>query len=95
MSAGKIEWSHDPEFWSATAAEHAFVGPYELVAFDIPPSDQFPARDIGWELFGGEKFMSQLAKGKAASFDEAKAAAEAELAARMRADAPKTGLRCR
>jgi hypothetical protein len=69
MSAGTIEWSHDPEFWSATAAEHAFVGPYELVAFDIPPSDQFPARDIGWELFGGEKFMSQLAKGKAASFD--------------------------
>jgi hypothetical protein len=44
MSAVKIEWSRDPEFWSATAAEHAFVGPYELVAFDIPPSDQFPAR---------------------------------------------------
>ena len=81
MSAGKIEWSHDPEFWSATAAEHAFVGPYELVAFDIPPSDQFPARDIGW-------VRRREAKGKAASFDEAKAASEAELAARMRADAP-------
>jgi hypothetical protein len=91
MSAGKIEWSHDVEFWSATAAEHVFVGPYELVTFGTPPSDQFPARDIGWELFGGEKFMSQLAKGKAASFDEAKATAEAELAAQMRAEALRRG----
>jgi hypothetical protein len=47
-----------------------------------------PARDIGWELFGGEKFLTQLAKGKAASFAEAKADEEAELAARMRRTPP-------
>jgi hypothetical protein len=89
MNAGKlaVEWLRDPEFLSASQAEHAFVGAYELVAFDIPPTDQFPTRDIGWELFGEEQFMIQLATGKASSFAEAKAAAEAELTARLSAPA--------
>jgi hypothetical protein len=30
-----VAWRRDPEFWSATQAEHAFVEDYELVAFDI------------------------------------------------------------
>jgi Tfp pilus assembly protein PilV len=38
----------------------------------------------GSNAHGKYSFMSQLAKGRAASFDEAKATAEAELAALMR-----------
>jgi hypothetical protein len=46
-----IEWKPDPEFWSATRAEHAFVEGYELVAFDIPAGKGGPQRAIGWEVW--------------------------------------------
>ena len=77
----QIKWTRDPEFWSAEQAEHAIVGNYELVAFNLQPTAHFPTRDIGWELFGPPKWQTQLATGKCVTFDEAKAAAEAALAA--------------
>ena len=40
----------DPEFSSATRAEHAFVEGYELVAFDIPPGAGGAERAVGWEV---------------------------------------------
>jgi hypothetical protein len=46
-----IVWRTDPEFWAATRAEHAFVKGYELVAFDIPATPEFPQRVIGWEVW--------------------------------------------
>jgi len=65
-----------PQFWSADQAGKAVVGKFELVAFDIPSSPNFPTREIRWELFGGAKRQTQLARGQAQSFDDAKAAAE-------------------
>jgi hypothetical protein len=50
--ATAILWSRDPEFSSTSHAEHACIGPYELVAFDLPATDHEPWI-IGWELFGG------------------------------------------
>jgi hypothetical protein len=76
-------WKADSEFWSADRAEKRIVGPYELVAFDIPAGADCPA-EIGWELFGGPSFLTQLATGRTATFDQAKAAAEAALARRLR-----------
>jgi hypothetical protein len=46
-----IVWERDPEFSSATHAEHAFVKGYELVAFDIPPGTGGTERAIGWEVW--------------------------------------------
>jgi len=50
-----VAWRHDPEFSSATQAEHAFVEGYELVAFDIPPGAGGPERVIGWEVWPPKK----------------------------------------
>jgi hypothetical protein len=47
----QIVWKRDPEFSSATKAEHAFVEGYELVAFDIPPDNPGAERVIGWEVW--------------------------------------------
>ncbi|WP_407159434.1 hypothetical protein [Bradyrhizobium sp. STM 3557] len=71
-------WHPDPEFWSAHRAEHCFVEGYELIAFDLPAANGFPA-EIGWELFGAE-YATLIATGLAVTFDAAKAAAEAALA---------------
>jgi hypothetical protein len=68
-------WSSDPEWWSANRAEHAVVGHFELVAFDLPESDKHP-RKIGWEVFTGPKLLDLVASGTAASFDEAQKQAE-------------------
>lgn len=76
-----IKWTRDPEFRSTEQAEHAIVGNYELVALNLHPTARFPTRDIGWELFGPPERQTQLATGKCATFEEAKAAAEAALAA--------------
>jgi len=46
-----VAWKPDPEFWSATRAQRAFVEGYELVAFDIPPGAGGPQRVIGWEVW--------------------------------------------
>ena len=47
----QIVWQRDPEFSSATQAEHAFVEGYELVVFDIPPGPGGAPRAIGWEVW--------------------------------------------
>ena len=69
-------WRPNSEFWSANRAEHRFADGYELVAFDLPATNGYPAT-IGWELFGGLEYMTLVASGQAASFGEAKAACEA------------------
>jgi hypothetical protein len=71
-------WHPDSEFWSANRAEHRFADGYELVAFDLPAANGYPAI-IGWELFGGLKYMTLIASGQAASLGEAEAACEAAL----------------
>jgi hypothetical protein len=71
-------WRPDSEFWSANRAEHRFADAYELVAFDLPAANGYPAT-IGWELFGGLQYMTLVASGQAASFGEAKDACEAAL----------------
>ena len=72
-------WRPDSEFWSANRAEHRFAEGYELVGFDLPAADGYPAI-IGWELFGGSEYMTLVASGQAASFGDAKAACEVALA---------------
>jgi hypothetical protein len=72
-------WIIDSEFWSANRAEKRIVGPYELVAVDLPATPNCPA-EIGWELFGEPNFVTQLATGRTTTFDEAKTAVEAALA---------------
>lgn len=71
-------WHPDLDFWSANRAEHCFVDSYELIAFDLPTANGFPA-EIGWELFGGADGATLIATGRAVTFDAAKAAAEAAL----------------
>ena len=71
-------WCPDSEFWSANRAEHRFADGYELVAFDLPAANGYPAI-IGWELFGGLKYMTLVTSGQAASFGEAKDACDAAL----------------
>jgi hypothetical protein len=68
---------------SANRAEHRVVDGHELVAFDLPAANGFPA-EIGWELFGGPDGSTLIATGQAATFDAAKGAAEAAFAAHTR-----------
>lgn len=75
-----VGWHPDPDFWSADRAEHCFVDGYELIAFDLPAANGFPA-EIGWELFGGADRATLIATGRAVIFDAAKATAAAALAA--------------
>nr|WP_316169056.1 MULTISPECIES: zincin-like metallopeptidase domain-containing protein [unclassified Bradyrhizobium] len=77
-----IGWHPDPEFWSANRAERRLVDGYELVAFDLPAASGLPA-EIDWELFGGPEGSALIATGQATTFDAAKAAAEAALAAHI------------
>ncbi|MGA7806065.1 hypothetical protein [Bradyrhizobium sp.] len=78
-----VGWDPDPEFWSANRAERRLVDGYELVAFDLPAVNGFPT-EIGWELFGGPDCSALIATGQATTFDAAKTAAEAALAAHTR-----------
>ena len=71
-------WRPDSEFWSANRAEHRFADGYELVVFDLPAANGYPAT-IGWELFGGLDYMALVASGQAVSLSEAKDACEAAL----------------
>jgi hypothetical protein len=50
-------WRPDSEFWSANRAEHRFADGHELVAFDLPAANGYPAI-IGRELFGGTEYMT-------------------------------------
>jgi hypothetical protein len=54
----------------------SFADGYELVAFDLPAGNGYPAI-IGWELFGGLEYLTLVASGQAASLSEAKDACEA------------------
>ena len=71
-------WRPDSEFWFANRAEHRFANGYELVVFDLPATNGYPAT-IGWELFGGLEYMTLVTSGQAASLSEAKDACEAAL----------------
>jgi hypothetical protein len=70
-----LEWEADPEFRHATAGEHIIVGPYELVAFDIPPSTVM-GRKIGWQIFAGARRIYRVATGTSDAFKNARTAAE-------------------
>jgi hypothetical protein len=73
-----IHWMPDSEFWSAKRAEHAFVGGYELIAFDLPATARDPA-EIGFEVFGPPDYGTLIATGRAETFERARAAAEIAL----------------
>ena len=70
-------WKPDPEFGSANRAEHAIIGGYELVAFDLPSTVPGVPHIIGWELFTGPDLHKLVDRGDAVTFEAAKAAAEA------------------
>ena len=72
---GEVTWQTDSEFIGANHAEHAMVGDYELLVFDLPADCAGPAV-IGWELFGPPRHQELIAQGEAQTFDAAKAAAE-------------------
>ena len=67
----EVTWQRDPEFSRANRAEHALVGDYELIAFDLPATLAGPAV-IGWELFGPPRHQELIAHGEAQTFGEAK-----------------------
>lgn len=70
-----ICWKRDRR-WST--AEHALVGDHhELVAFDLAPSEHFPARDCGYEIFGPPRRRTRIATAQSCSLAQAKADAEA------------------
>jgi hypothetical protein len=69
----------DPEFIGANHAEHAMVGGYELLVFDLPADRAGPAV-IVWELFGPPRRQELIDHGEVETFDDAKAAAEAAFA---------------
>jgi hypothetical protein len=71
----EVTWQTDSEFIGANRAEHATVGDYELLVFDLP-ADRAGAAVIGWELFGPPRRQELIAQGQAQTFDDAKAAAE-------------------
>src|SRR6516225_4450908 len=71
----EVPWQIDPEFIGANHAEHAMVGDYELLVFDLPADRAGPAV-IGWELFGPPRHQELIAQGEARTFGAAKAAAE-------------------
>jgi hypothetical protein len=81
-------WKPDPEFGSANRAEHAILGDYELVAFDLPSTLSGVPHIIGWELFTGPDPHKLVDKGDAPTFEAAKAAAEAAYLARAARKAP-------
>ena len=72
---GEVTWQTDSEFIGANHAEHAMVGDYELLVFDLP-ADRAGRAIIGWELFGPPRHQELIAHGEAWTFGEAKAAAE-------------------
>jgi hypothetical protein len=50
----------DSEFWSAKWAPQRFAEGYELIAFDLPAANGYPAT-FGWALFGGLRAMTLAA----------------------------------
>jgi hypothetical protein len=72
---GEVTWQTDSEFIGANHAEHAIIGDYELLVFDLPVDRAGPAV-IGWELFGPPRHQELIDHGDEQTFDDAKAAAE-------------------
>ena len=73
----ELPWKPYTKF---TMLQHVFIGAkYELFAFDIPPTANFPARDCGYEIFTGPKFNVRFSFGKAKSMQDAMLAAEAAM----------------
>jgi hypothetical protein len=72
-------WQPDVSFRPPGRAEHGFIDGFELLAFDLPGYKDDP-RVIGWEVFGGDDFLTMVTKGTCATLEDAKAAAEAALA---------------
>jgi hypothetical protein len=74
-------WRPLAEMWSAEQAEHAHIAGYELTAFVIAEDALMGwPRVIGWEIHGGPTLLDLVVKGDAATFEHAKAQAEASLA---------------
>ncbi len=76
MTDTSIPWQPDPEFLNADRAEHAIIGGFELIAYDLPETPWSP-RTLGWELFTGPDLHDLVDQGNAETFEAAKAAAEA------------------
>ena len=53
-----------PRILVRNRAEHRFADGYELVVFDLPAANGYPAV-IGWELFGGLEYVTQVTSGQA------------------------------
>ena len=70
-----LHWVDDSAYWSANRAQHAIVGDYELIAYDIPPTGDAAAK-IGWEIYTGPNQSQLLRTQEATDFNAAKAAAE-------------------
>src|SRR5215510_9069509 len=80
---GEVTWQTDSEFIGANHAEHAMVGDYELLVFDLP-ADPAGRAVVGWELFGPPRHQELIAQGEAQTLDAAKAAAERALGLLLR-----------
>ncbi len=78
-----IPWQPDPGFPNANRAEHAIIGGFELIAYELPAAPSVSPRVIGWELFTGPDLHNLVARGDAETFDAAKAAAEEALRSRQ------------
>ena len=75
-----VDWRRLGAMWSAEQAEHALIPGYELTAFVLPadPANGWE-RQIGWEVHSGARLLDLVAKGGAASFEDAKEKAKAAL----------------
>jgi len=78
--ATKLQWGPHPEMYSAERTERARTDGFEVLAYDVPPDPQSerPERMIGWEIFADPpRYTRQVARGTAATYDQAKADATA------------------
>lgn len=76
----KLKWGPHPEMYSAERTERARADGFEVLVYDVPPAPQggSPERMIGWEIFADSpRYMRQVARGTAATYDQAKADATA------------------
>lgn len=88
MASDGLIWGPHPEMWSADRTERARSSGFEVLVYDLPPSPDFPRRLIGWEIFTGPRYLRQVAKGEAESYEQAKVDATAAWAALCAASAP-------
>lgn len=77
VSGDGLIWGPHPEMWSADRTERARSSGFEVLVYDLPPSPGFPRRLIGWEIFTGPRYLRQVAKGEAGTYEQAKVDAAA------------------